>query len=211
MRALLLALCTSFAALASPAQDAQALQESGRALLESNQFEAALQKFEAANRLESTPERLLAIAQCHRELAFESAREAAQRQPTEQTMRALAGALDDLQAPLPPAPEPPPLARPRAPSLSTAAPRPEAGERTPPSARKKLLIAAGIGSAVLFAASGAAYLHASSLTGGLSDPNYPDKTGLQGQINTWQTGSNMLLGAGLFLGAVTAGLLAVRF
>jgi hypothetical protein len=48
---------------------------------------------------------------------------------------------------------------------------------------------------------------------GALDPFWtpPDKPGLQVKVNNWQTGSNMLLGAGLLMAAVTAGLFAARF
>ena len=38
------------------------------------------------------------------------------------------------------------------------------------------------------------HFHANSLVPSLSDPNFPDKAGLQNQINTEQSVSNILIG-----------------
>jgi hypothetical protein len=225
MRAIFIALllCLPFAARAavpepgcpSAASLAQALEDQGRELLGENRFQAALEKLEAANRLESTSERLLAIARCHRELAYASVREAARQRPNDSVMRQLAQALGDLEAgragpslnerqEMPAA-----VAAREGARFDRQEPRPEVIKGASP--RIRLVAAAGIGTVVLLAASGAAHLHASSIASGLSDPNTPDKLGLQVKVNNWQTGSNMLLGAGLLMAAVTAGLFAARF
>ncbi len=227
MRAVLIALllCLPFSARAalpepgcpSGASQAQALEDQGRELLGENRFQAALEKLEAASRLESTPGRLLAISQCHRELAYASAREAARQRPTDAVMRQLAQALGDLEAgragpPLGERQEMPAAVAAREISYrDSQAPRPELVVNAPASPRIRLAAAAGIGTVVLLAASGAAHLHASSMASRLSDPSTPDKPGLQEEVNAWQTGSNMLLGAGILMAAVTAGLFTARF
>ena len=96
MHALLLALL-----LAAPVDDARALEEQGRDLMDTLQFQPALEKLQAANRLQSTPERLMAIAHCHRVLAYQSAREASQalhvNVDADPVWRELARTLSDLE------------------------------------------------------------------------------------------------------------------
>ena len=187
----------------SPA--AQSLEDEAGVLLNENKFEAALGTLEAANRIEETPARLLLIARCHREIAYARVREAARLQPTEAVMREMAKSLDDLDqsrtepvrehADLAPAPavQPRPIPAPVRNEIVVQPPRPYD--------KRVAALAAGAGSVVLFVAAGLAHAHASGMTSQLSDPNVPDKGAVQQSINDWQTGSSMLVGAGLVLAA----------
>jgi hypothetical protein len=203
----------------SPA--AQSLEDEGSALLSAKKFDLALSAFEAANRLESTPARLLAIARCHREIAYVRVREAEQLQQTEQVMRELKRSLEDHDASREEAPPEhieiaPPVAPPAqlsaTPAPLAAAPLPE--QQTTIVLNRRTAAIAGIGAGVaLLVGSGLAHLHASDMISRVNDPaqllSGGDREDLAQSARNWQVGSNVLLGAGLLLAA--SGFLAWRF
>jgi hypothetical protein len=142
-------------------------------------------------------------------------REAARLQPSEPVMRELARSLDDLdasRAAQPPIGDQPALAPPVEPRpliTLNAAPVQQPQRATLTFDRRTVAAAAGAGAVVMFVVAGLAHSHATDLTKRLSDPNEPDKWGVQQSANDWQTGSNVLVGAGLLLAA--SGFLAWRF
>lgn len=189
---------------------AQQLDDQAHDLMQAQKYGAALEKLDAAERMEASPQRLLLIAQCHRELAYASAREAALKLHDADSMTAMAQALDDLRvAPPMPSPQPMPEAAvtPARTQLAVAAVHDAPVEHT----RLHWAIATGTASAATLIVATALHLHAASLTGQLLDPAVPDKPGIQGDINASQTASNFLIGAGVALAAVTGTLLFARF
>ena len=190
---------------------AQQLEDQGRNFMDAQRFDAALEKLEAANRLASTPERLLAIAECHRELAYEIARAAALALRDERSMAAMAKTLDELRAGGRIAPRDPQAALPEAAIAPHLAASPQVETAPEPKPHTAWVIAGGAGTVALLAASAIAHFHAAGMVQDLSNPAVPDKPGIQGEITALQTGSNVLLGAGLILGAVFASLLLTRF
>ena len=221
-----LALVVLFLSLGAAAQDARTLQDEGRALLGENRFQPALDKLEAANRLSPSPDLLVAIAQCHRELAYARLREAARLLPSEPVMRSLAQSLDELDASRagrssrPEPREPPAAVTKLAPMGSLAGQAPvvnlaSQAPRRPTFSRNAVLAVSGAGAVLLLATAGFTHLHAASLARRAEDVNFglsgPDRAAAAEGARSWQAGSNMLLGAGLFLGAASAALLAWRF
>jgi hypothetical protein len=219
--------------LAAPS--AQSLEDQGRDLMDTLQFRAALDKLEQANQLEPTPERLLAIAQCHRVLAWQSAREAVglRSEPdSDPVWRALARTLAELdkartRAPLrdrtelttatvvPLDERVPPAVAPQG-EPTAAAPL---GQQVPPAALPAVQSAlpgtrqwgffSAIGAGGLLAGAVLTQLSANSLADSLNDPGTTGaaKADAADRSKMMSTVSKVMVGAALAVGVMSAVLL----